>query len=166
MKSKTSVLFIISSLSFVVWLVIFSVKAIKFDQKCGGYLERAANANTIELAERELAIAIDYLDKNEIKSGFTSVVYQTPDEDVGYWYENLSASLKELRSINENSAPLERSNVLLKLRETLMDNGKYGDKLTIPGMICVYPNNALFFWWLMATVIGLGSSSLKLCFAD
>lgn len=141
----------IASLPFVGWGTVRIVKAVSFEQKCGGYLTRAANANTIDLAERELAVAIGHLDRNGIKTGYTSLIYRTPDEDIGYWYENLSASLKDLREIPAEASQLERSNVLMKLRETLLDNGSEGDSLTIPFGISVYPSNAEFFWWGLAS---------------
>jgi len=138
---------IIAAVSFLGWGTVRVVKAVSFTQQCSGYLERAGNANTIELAERELAVAIGHLDRSGIKNGYTSVLWRTPDEDVGFWYDNLSASLGELREINEDASMLERSNVLMKLRETLTDGGKSGTQLTLPPGISIYPSNAAFFWW-------------------
>ena len=146
----------IASILFVGWGTVRIVKAVSFNQQCGGYLTRAANANTIDLAERELAVAIGHLDRNGIKTGYTSVIYRTPYEDIGYWYDNLSASLMELREIPADASQLERSNVLMKLRETLIDNGSEGDRLTMPLGISVYPSNAAFFWWGWASVIVAG----------
>ncbi|MDP2696363.1 MAG: hypothetical protein Q8O87_03920 [bacterium] len=37
-------------------LIIELVLCINFDRNCGGYLKRAADANTIQLAEENLAI--------------------------------------------------------------------------------------------------------------
>lgn len=143
----------VAALSFLGWGTVRIVKAISFKQQCSGYLERAANANTVELATRELAVAVEHLERNQITSGYTSVIYRTPDEDVGFWYDNLVASLDELRSVKEDASQLERSNLLMKLRETLMDNGESGDRLTMPAGISVFPSNAGFFWWGWASVI-------------
>lgn len=89
-----------------------------------------------------------------IETEYTSVIYRTPDEDIGYWYDNLSASLKELREMPADASQLERSNVLMKLRETLV--GSEGVSLTMPSGISVYPSNAAFFWWGWASVIVVG----------
>ena len=43
-----------------------TVKNIQFDRNCGGYLKRAADANTIELAKVELSRAIKYMDENKL----------------------------------------------------------------------------------------------------
>ena len=83
-------------------------------------LKRAGDANTVELAKEELAYVISYLDKNNIKEGYTSVLWKTPDEDISFWYRNIIASKAELDSLTNNSA-LEKTNVLMKLRETLID---------------------------------------------
>lgn len=117
-------------------------KGIVFKQNVSGYLKRAADANTIDLANVELTKVIDYLEANELTSGYTSVMWQTPDEDISFWYQNLKASQEELTNLNSDSA-LERTNVLMKLRETLLDTGEK-TKVTIPKGLAVYPNNLLW----------------------
>lgn len=57
---------------------------IDFNQNYSGRLERAANANTVELAVKELDAAIQYAEANGYTNGYTSVIYRTPDEDVEY----------------------------------------------------------------------------------
>jgi len=120
----------------VVWVI-------QFDRGAGGYLKRAADANTIDLAERELSKALRYIEFNNMTSGYTSVSYKTPDEDVEYWYENLYRSVKELREVPINADQLVKSNVLMKLRETLTDSSKDGTDLTVPTGISRYPYNKL-----------------------
>jgi hypothetical protein len=133
---------IVACLSFVAWLTVATVRHIQFTQQCGGYLQRAARANTIELAEREMTIAVSYLERHGITSGYTSVFWCTPDEDVGFWYRNLSAALAELRSIDAHASALERSNVLLKLRETLVSQ-----EHAVPPSVSLYPYNTAFAYW-------------------
>lgn len=138
------------TLVFIVVMTIQIVKSIQFNQNCGGYLERAANANTIEIAQGELSRAIKYIEENNLTSGYTSVIYKTPDEDLGFWYNNVKTSYNELLSLPEDASPLEKSNMLIKLRETLIDHGDKGDKITVPDGISRYPNNAtyMFFGWI------------------
>ena len=50
-------------------------KRIEFKQNCSGRLERAANANTVELAVKELDAAIKYAEDKGYTSGYTSVIY-------------------------------------------------------------------------------------------
>jgi hypothetical protein len=151
MKYILLTLFTVLSL---IWGSVRIFNAISFNKNCGGYLTRAANANTVELASKELTKAIKYLDNNELTTGYTSVIYTTPDEDIGYWYSNLEASLKELKSVNENASLLEKSNVLMKLRESLTSNGEGGDRLIVPKGISMYPYNGIMLFFGLFSVMG------------
>ena len=142
MKKKVIVGVVCLLVSFVS-PAIYYVKCIQFDQQCGGFLKQAADANSVELAERQLDMVIDYIEKNGLTSGYTSVIYRTEDENIGYWYENLKTCQKELSQTKGNST-LENTNVLMKLRESLTDVSEHGTVLTIPSGISVYPNNAVF----------------------
>lgn len=136
----------ISIIVFVLALispVLTTIKSIQFDQKCGGYLKQAADANSVELAERQLNLAIDYIEQHELTSGYTSVLWNTEDENIEYWYNNLKQCQKELAATKDNST-LENTNVLMKLRESLTDVDQNGTTLTIPYGISRYPNNLLY----------------------
>lgn len=121
-----------------------AIRSIEFTQNCGGYLKQAADANTIGIAKNCLTKAILYLEENNLTEGYTSIVYKTPEDDIGFWYNNLSTSLNELLMYSDNLSPLESSNILLKLRETLLDDTKNGTEITIPPGISRYPNNTLY----------------------
>lgn len=136
----------ISIIVFILTLIspiLTTIKSIQFDQKCGGYLKQAADANSVELAERQLNLAIDYIEQHELTSGYTSVLWNTEDENIEYWYNNLKQCQKELAATKDNST-LENTNVLMKLRESLTDVDKNGTTLTIPYGISRYPNNLLY----------------------
>lgn len=154
MKKGLCILFI---LLFCVWAGIRIVATIQFDRNCGGYLKRAADANTVELAKKQLRVSLDYMEREGLITGYTSILYRTPDEDVGFWYTNIKSSLTELEQMNTNATQLERSNLLMKLRETLLDEGKSAS-ITIPGGISIYPNNVAmaFFGWLSAILMVIG----------
>lgn len=131
---------------------------IEFNQNCSGRLERAANANTVELAVKELDAAIQYAEANGYTNGYTSVIYRTPDEDVEYWYNNLCASRQELVNLSDSTSTLEKTNTLMKLRETLTDNGEYGTQVIYPIGLQFYPHNFLWgilrwFIWITLTAI-------------
>jgi len=72
------------------------------------------------------------------------VIYQTPAEDLGFWYQNIQASHDELSQVDSATAQLEKSNILIKLRETLLDRGDSRDSVTDPTGISIYPNNTLY----------------------
>lgn len=153
MKGFSLTMVALSVLCFLICLGAVIVNHISFDRNCGGYLKRAADANTIELAEKNLNVAVEYLERNEMTSGYTSVVYRTPDEDVGFWYQNLKASLKELREVKPDATQLEKSNILMKLRETLLDSGEKGVHITAPDGISRFPNNTAYTVWVLLSLI-------------
>lgn len=124
--------------------VVFLFKKVTLTQDCTGYLKRAADASTVETAKSEIAKSIAYLEKENITSGYTSVLWRTPNEDIGFWYGNLKSLYAELDKVDGNTSSLEKTNLLMKLRETLLDNGEDGDRLTIPNGLSLYPNNIAF----------------------
>lgn len=125
-------------------------KGVELKQNVTGYLTRAANANTIELAHEELTKSINYLEANNLTSGYTSILWQTPDEDIDFWYRNLKASQGELQNLKSESA-LEKTNVLLKLRETLLtgDSGK----VIVPEGLAVFPHNKLWAGLMLVAMV-------------
>ncbi len=154
MKKFIGIILILFTLSM---FTTCTVKAVRFDQNCTGYLKRAADANTVETAKSELTKTINYLETNNITKGYTSVFYETPDEDISFWYNNLKASQLELSKVNDSTSALEKTNLLMKLRETLLDSGEKGDHLTIPDGLWRYPNNLLFgilFWVSLLSLAG------------
>lgn len=141
----SGILAIVAVIALLAVVTSAAVRSINFDRNCTGRLQRAADANTIEIAKVELAAAVDHLNKVDLRSGYTSVLYTTPDEDIGFWYNNLAASLAELDAIPENATQLEKSNVLMKLRETLIEVGdKGGQTVTCPAGISRYPHNKMY----------------------
>lgn len=159
---------LLSAVSILVAVSILAVgisKNIELKQNLTGYLKRASNASTIELAKNELSIAIKYLEDNSPTEGYTSIFWKTPDDDIGFWYKNLKESYFELENLNsESSSTLEKTNVLMKLRETLLD-GSENSKVNVPKGLSVYPDNKL---WAALTLIAvvLGFSGLGILVSD
>ena len=148
---------IVLTLAFLVISTIEIIWSVQFDRNCEGYLKRAADANTVPLAMKELDRGIKYLTDNKLTTGFTSAIYTTPDEDIEFLYTNLTKSLEELQSLPANATTLEKSNTLMKLRETLLDEGK-SSSVTMPMGISRYPYNR------MMGILMLGSLFLAILF--
>jgi hypothetical protein len=121
----------------------FIVNSISFGIHCGGRMERAANANSITLALQEMEVVVGYLEKHELTKGNTAILWETPDQDLGFFYKNMKDSLTELRSIKEDATPLEKSNVLMKLRESLTNHSQGSTGVTAPFGISFSPYNRL-----------------------
>lgn len=140
-------MFLFSFIFFGGFGLIRIIKNVQFNQNCGGHLELAAHANTVELAKSQLEIAVKYMQDNKMIEGYTSVVYKTPDEDVGFWYTNMNNSLNELNEVKKDASSLEKSNILIKLRESIMSSGEHGDNIMLPEGISIFPNNVVFSLW-------------------
>ncbi|HEY1218053.1 MAG: hypothetical protein ABSE42_06030 [Bryobacteraceae bacterium] len=144
--------------SLPIWAGVRIVASIRYGIDCGGHLKRAADANNIELAKQELAVATSYLERHGMTAGYTSVLYNEPSEDVGFWYKNLDMSLQELEKEPATASELEKSNLLLKLRQTLLDTSSGTESVTEPSGISIFPHNAAYAWWvwisLLAVVVG------------
>ena len=123
--------------------IITIVRGIEFDQNCGGYLKQTADANSVELAIERLEKAISYVEAKDLTTGYTSILWKTESDNIGFWYENLLTCRDELNDCI-NSSQFEKTNVLMKVRESLTDNGEKGTTLTVPNGISRYPNNGVF----------------------
>jgi len=141
---------IILCLPIIALLLVQLIIGINWGIDVTDRLKRAAVANTIELATQELQAVISYLEKEGITLGYTSVLYNTPDEDVGYWYQNLKGSLEELQKVSSQTTQLERTNILMKLRETILDDEAEGTKVTQPvgTLLLLIIGVVLIVWWV------------------
>lgn len=145
---------IIGAVICFIFVVLYMIVAdINFSRNCEGYLKRAGDANTVALAEDQLTIALEYIEKRELTSGNSSLLWQVPRNDLGFWYQNLNSSLEELRGVPAEATQLERSNVLMKLRETLLDDTSSGLVVTHPRNISIYPNVRVFWTILLLCVV-------------
>lgn len=141
------------------------VQTIQMDSNCISYFEMAADANSVELAEKHLASGIKYLEENNLTKGNTKVLVYKPTKDLGLWYENLKSAQIQLQELNsqEELTELEESNALMKLRETLLNSE---GSVTHPPMISFYPSHVSWFWsmfliwllWVAALPFGILAS--------
>ena len=86
-----------------------------------------------------------YIEDNNLTSGYTSVLWRTEDENVEFWYKNIKACRDELKVVseNENATHLEKSNVLMKVRESLVNDSE-SVQVIVPQGISLYPNNLVW----------------------
>jgi len=132
---------VILVLPFLIWGGIRVEKYINFGIECSGRMKRAADANSIELAKTEMQQVVKYLEDNKMTSGYTTaLLWKPPSEDVGFFFRNMKESLDELEKMSPDATPLERSNMLMKLRETLLDSGQ-STSVTYPNGLEIFPNN-------------------------
>lgn len=158
MKTKTNYI-ILCIICIIVPCIVYGsaiFKAVNMNANCISYFEMAADANSVELAEKHLSTGIEYLEKNDLTDGNTKVFVYKPTNDLGLWYENLKSAQAQLQEMNakEELTELEESNALMKLRETLLNSE---GSVTHPFMISFYPSHVGWTWvlWLIWLVWGL-----------
>ena len=132
---------------------------------CINYFEMAADANSVELAEKHLTSGIEYLEENNLTEGNTKIFVYRPTRDIGLWYENLKSAQSQLQKLisQEGLTELEESNALMKLRETLLNADGY---VTYPTMITFYPNHFIWTWALWFIWILWGVAPIFWIFRD
>lgn len=116
-----------------------------YNKECGYFITQAAKASTIEIAQSSLKTAVYYLDNHGLANGNTAPYFETPLEDLGFYYRNLKASLANLDSIKVNATSTDISNTLIKLHESL--------SMPVPPGIENYPNNLAYSLWLWISII-------------
>ena len=146
-----SIFIILCIVCIIVPIIVYGVgfvNTLQMDANCISYFEMAADANSVELAEKHLSSGIKYLEENDLTEGSTKIFISKPTKDIGLWYENLKSTQAQLQKLNaiENLTELEESNTLMKLRETLLNSE---GSVTHPSMISFYPSHISWFWWMM-----------------
>lgn len=147
---RKTILTLVCVIIMLVPVVVYTVgivKDIRMSSNCINYFEMAADANSVELAEKHLTSGIEYLEENNLTEGNTKIFVYRPTRDIGLWYENLKSAQSQLQELisQEGLTELEESNALMKLRETLLDAEGY---VTHPTMITFYPNHFMWTWAL------------------
>lgn len=145
---KKVILIVLCVICVIAPTIIYGIglmKNIQFNAKCINYFELASNANSVDIAEKHLSSGIKYLEDHGLTEGDTSCLMYKPTNDISFWYENLKSTQTQLREVvnKETLTELEESNLLMKLRETLLDED--GDVI-YPIMIEFYPNHNIWRW--------------------
>lgn len=141
-------------LPFFAWVGIRIYNDVIFDREIGGHIKRAADANSIALAKQELEVVVAAMERRKMTDGYTSILYTTPDEDVGFWYKNIKSCLDQINALPDSAQPGERDLVLMKLRQTLLDHKGGHESITVPTGISIYPHNTAYFLFCLASIVG------------
>ena len=145
-----TILISLSIVLFVLCLGYGTYKNVVFDYQCKEYLSLAANANSIELARTNLDKAIQYIEQNQLTSGNTAFFIKGPSTDLTSWYANLKACQKEVWTMDvKKGTVLEETNLLMKLRESLMSEGL----IIIPENIALHPNQLQYMIVLGCSIL-------------
>ena len=138
---------VIFTLSSLAWLVMRCYTGVQFSINCEAYIKRAAVASTIDAAQEELGKAINYIEKNNLTEGIVSIFLKNPKNDIGYWYNTLNNTYKQLMEFPRDATQLEKSNFMMRVNESI-------EGLSTPEGIEIYPHNVLYLWWAIISIIG------------
>lgn len=163
--SGLGLLGVLLTLPLCILIGVTVYKSIQFNIHCGGHLKRAADANTIKIAKAELEYALNHMDANRMTTGTTSILWETPSNDVGFWYNNIHESYKELEKLDDSTDQMTKTNTLMKLRETLLDHRDSGDSVTTPEGISRFPNNTFYLLLTIGfSIVALvGAAIIAIC---
>lgn len=150
-------LVIVALIPFAVAGVTRYFKYIRIEQNLTGKLKQAADSNGIPLAQEKLGESIKWMEANGYTEGSSHVWIKTPPCDIGFFYKNLVSAKEDLDKFPpppsetdaeaQSSYDLAESNQLMKLRETLVDEGgESGPAVTCPPNMAEYPSQMLWFW--------------------
>lgn len=157
---KKAILVILAIILFIAPCFVWGhmiVKSLQFSADCTGYLKLAGDANNIDVAEKHLSTAIAYIENNGMTSGHTKIIRYYPTNDFGLWYENLKTAQTQLQEMQAREyTELEESNMLMKLRETLLNEE---GSVTHPEGAPFKDSYSLVFWlalllWIPCWVLG------------
>ncbi|MDP2930544.1 MAG: hypothetical protein Q8N56_02990 [bacterium] len=142
MKSFGVSLVVVAVISLIIWGGYLGLARWQFNKNCGDYLKLAGDAPTVERADGFLEKAIAYIEKTNMVSGNSSIIFKKPTNDVGIWYAQIKAAKETTEKIivrGEGVSQLERDNALMKIRETVLDQGERGTMVTTPDWISLFP---------------------------
>ena len=130
----------------------------QFEIHCGVYLRRAANANDIKNAKESLYKALMYAHKRGLTEGNTSVVIYDPNNDIGFWYDELSAAYDALNQLPANASVADRTWAFDRIRQYVAEDCR-------PGSLAFYPYHRIMFWAMGASTFGTLLFALLALFA-
>lgn len=141
MKAFFGVLLIIPLLAMITLRIYCRVM---FDIECGDHMKLAAGTGSVELAKAEMAKVVQYLEGHGMTTGFTSIYYEGPEDDIGFFYKNVKSLLAEIEAVSDGATALEKSNMLMKAKEMLTHNKDGTIAITVPEGISIFPYNSRF----------------------
>jgi hypothetical protein len=163
MKVLGWVLFIGGVVGMIVLGIACGLSVYQFNRGCADYLKLAGDSSTVEATNGFLGQALTYMETTGKTSGNSSLIFKKPLSDVGIWYKQTKDAKGVLEGIiakGDEATGTEKSNALLKVRETVLDMGSNGTSVTYPPHIALYPGGsyalAVILWWVLglATVGG------------
>jgi hypothetical protein len=134
------------------------VNGLTFKAKITDNLKLAGDAPSIERADAFLVTALNAIEARGLNSGNAALIFQMPSSDMGIWYQQIkgarltTSTLISKKTSGQVVTQLEQDNALMKIRETVLDQGKEGVSVTGPDNAWIYPLQWMFYMliWVLA----------------
>jgi len=168
MKALGWVLFGVSLVGMIVLGTVSCLSVYQFNRGCADYLKLAGDASTVEAANGFLGQALSYMEATGKTSGNSSLIFKKPSSDVGIWYKQTKDAKGVLEGIiakGDEATGIEKSNALIKVRETVLDE----TSVTYPPHIALYRNGyalAVILWWILGLAMVGGVVCLAIEYHD
>ena len=125
---------------FAAWAALRIVAAIRYDIAVSAHVNNAVHAVDFEVAENEMAIAIENFEAFGLTEGCTGVLYKSPADDVGLYYQKLLDAREEYRTFSSESE-LEKFSLQQRMEESLKTAAPSNISVAVHGL------EAICFWW-------------------
>lgn len=119
MKPMIALVFVLVLLAIAALIIAASWNEYQFSSRCGQYIHRAAHCASVEDAVASLDTALKYCEQNRLTEGTTNVFLNNPDNDIGFWHQNLVAARDEMRTLGPATSELTKTNAMMRIREAL-----------------------------------------------
>ena len=146
-------------ISFVTMIATMVVLTKRFVWGCSAHILNAATTTSVEVAKRELEIAISYAEAYDLTEGNTSIGGRNPNCDIGLWYQNLKDAYNKLESAGGTTL-LEESNVLMEVRESLTVASPIKMEARVPNNIWYYHYQLLLVILFVVMVLSAIAGSI------
>lgn len=150
MKVFAGVIAGLGIISLIIFCITIFLWGYWFDRDCGNYLKLAGDAPNIERTESFLRSALAYIDSHHLTEGNTAWIFKTPENDLSIWHGQIVGAWETASSLilkAGKATQLEKDNALMKIRETVLDEGQ-AVQITHPANISWYPHIAIMWLWL------------------
>lgn len=168
MKTAFGFIGFVAFAALLVWAGARIYANIQFGLNCEDYISQAASSPDPTIAAEKLDAAIGYAERSGLTTGNTGILFTYPTNDIGFWYHRLVDSRAILKALPPTDAPLEISNTMMRVRETLITGGeKGGERIVAPDGLEIAPHNIAFAWWgwlsFLAAILFGGLAFALLC---
>lgn len=150
-------LFFVSVMLFVPffsWAITRIVKSNQFDDNFTYHVQEALDHSaTIEIksltySEKQMELALAYLESNKLTSGWTTISGRTKSEDLSVFHDDIKKKYDYILDLkNSNTDKLQTFKDYVSFRQLKRS------EVVVPDGISIYPHNTFYLIWFYAALL-------------